>query len=117
MKKQKKRKYKVHTKKLKEWAFVADMFGPMKVWSLQHPMKDAMDAYSIDPYGKQDFIKVLDELACINYFDIYLNVEIKYEKRSPGKAQGRWITQMKFDDGIIFANEIPYSEPYDGWLK
>jgi len=75
--------------KLVDFRFVADAFGPIPVWSLQHPKKEAADAYMVSPNNAEDHLptqtaRMRDLFKRLNdlfpYGDIYVTGEIDYEE-------------------------------------
>jgi hypothetical protein len=75
------------SKYLDKYRLCIDAFGDMPIWSLQHPQKEAEDAYMIKivDYDQnlkldKDLINELDRLAKIDalWFDVYITCEIQY---------------------------------------
>lgn len=76
--------------KIKDYILVADSFGPLPIWSLQHPIKHAKDAFLI-PIWKKGFekIKYIEEanLLIMKLFnpdcvvEAYITGEIEYKKK------------------------------------
>lgn len=76
-------------KKIRDYVFVADSFGPLPVWSLMHPEKEAADAYAL--YPRKMFPKIIKkELALamsilrnldkhFAYMDVYITGKMEYE--------------------------------------
>ena len=49
-------------KKIVDYTLIADAFGPMEVWSLQHPIKQNADAFLLPMFDKRFKDKVLRDV-------------------------------------------------------
>lgn len=99
--------------KLTDFRFVADAFGPIPVWSLQHPKKEAQDAYMISPNNAEgelpkDTVRARDLFRRLNelfpYGDIYITGEIDYE--TDKDSEYRYVTDINIELIKIYPEQL-----------
>ena len=97
----------VMKKKIKQYVFVADAFGEIPVWSLQHPKKEAKEAYlltavpnlkNIKGAKQRDLFRKLNDY--FGYADIYVTGEITYKYDQEREAN--IITDIKIEEILMF---------------
>ena len=89
-------------KKLKGWSFCSDGFGPMSIMTIQHPQKEAEDAFWLPSSHKLGFMSLFHDFNKLSfgfYFSITADIEYKIvgAKRHKNADIIRMITKMKID--------------------
>ena len=94
-------------KRIKQYVFVADAFGEIPVWSLQHPKKEAKESYlltavpdlkNIKGAKQRDFFRSLNEH--FGWADIYVTGDITYKYVQERNANV--VTDIKIEEILMF---------------
>lgn len=104
---------------IENYIFVADAFGPIPMWSIQHPKGAANGAYALMPEGKtimqQDerSVRVRDLFRRINetfpYCEVYVSGELEYEvlKNEVGGGDDKtlFVVDIKVEKITLYPSE------------